>query len=204
YVTANTNQFDLSGHKTTTGSWSWSSGYNPSIVANTTVIGGTTQGQYIRLAQLGSNSISAILRGYSSSGVQLELNEGGINFISQNLLYYNGDRILAVGANTNLSGPTTGSSVYLRPNGTGNSTGQAIFAPSSITLDALTGSGTQMVTVNASGVLGRQAIPSAQTLSFNGNAGNITISGGNTVEISNVGRTGFSTPDNSVPSQGFY
>ena len=88
----------------------------------------------------------------ASGGINLSSTAGGI--------YVGGDRVLAVGTNTILSGPAAGSSVYLRPNGTGSTTGQAIFSPSSVTLYALTGTGTQMVVANASGVLSRQAIPS--------------------------------------------
>src|SRR5690606_36727822 len=75
------------------------------------------------------------------------------------ILYGGTAPILGMSTNGELSIMADGNNIHLRPNGSTTVGRVMIAANGNITIDGLTGTGTQMVTVNASGVLGRQAIP---------------------------------------------
>lgn len=208
YVTTNSTQTGISGNKTWTGAHSWSGSTNPSTVANTTTIGGTANGQFLRLTELGSSNISAILRGYVDvNGIQMILNQGGIDIptgTTANTIGYaiGGNTVLrGTGNNTILSSGSDDGIVYIYPNGSGNTTNRSMFSSTSTTIGTLTGTGTQMVTVNASGVLSRQAIPAVGVTSVSaGNGMNFsTITGTGTVTMGTPGTLTAST-SNAVTS----
>lgn len=102
--------------------------------------------------------------------------------------------------------------IYLRPNGEGSGDGQiSINQNGTVIVNGLSGSGTQMVTVTSNGTLGRAAIPSAQTLSLGTGAGQITISGGNSISLNSLSTgssigTSFVDWMNDTPNQsgGFF
>lgn len=167
YVNTTSTQTGIAGNKSWTGAHNWSSSTNPSSVANTATIGGTSNGQFLRLTELGSSSISALLRGYASNGIQMLLNQGGIDapVTSGNFAagpyFAGGVPILATNTGGSVAvGPHGSGNIYLRPSGVNSSTGQIYIQPDGTTVvTGLSGSGTQMVVASPSGVLSRQAIP---------------------------------------------
>src|SRR5690606_34239438 len=64
--------------------------------------------------------------------------------------------------------------------------------------NVLAGTGTRMVVANPTGALSTQAIPAAQTLSLGASAGSITISGGNSVNISSLYQTEYPDANSSL------
>lgn len=188
YVTTNTTQSGLSGIKNWTNYHGWSTTANPGVAINTTHIGGNpTSGQYIRAGRFNTAAQSFILRGYQINGIQLSLDEGGINIPSGSSntspgYFIDGNVILSSASNYSLiSAPTTSGIIYLYPNGRASATGRSIFTPTDVTLSALSGSGTQMVVANASGVLSRQAIPAV---------GVTAVNAGNGMSFSSITSTG--------------
>lgn len=168
YVNTTGNQSGIAGNKSWTDNHIFGgvNGLTVSPTGNTSSYGtrvfgayANTSGPFVILTSQSSNSATAIIRGYATSGVQMILNEGGIDFANSitSVLYYGGTPRLNFSAGNTVIGASGG--VYLRPSGTGSTTNQAIFS-SDITLAALSGTGTQMVVANASGVLSRQPIPS--------------------------------------------
>lgn len=149
-----------------------------------------TSGAYI--AGGGTSARSWALRNYQSSGIQFILDDGGIDIPigTSNTTpgYYIGGEVVLGGSGnyTLLSSRADGGIVYIYPNGRSNLTGRSIFTESSTTIGSLTGSGTQMVVANASGVLSRQAIPSIPS--------NIATYNTATYNQLEVGTTWFRTP----------
>lgn len=195
YVNTTSTQTGIAGNKSWTGAHNWSSSTNPSSVANTATIGGTASGQFLRLTELGSSNISAILRGYASNGVQMLLNQGGIDVpvtagnFTAGPYFAGGVPILATNTGGSVAvGPHGSGNIYLRPSGVNSSTGQIYIQPDGTTVvTGLSGSGNQMVVASPSGVLSRQAIPAVQTLYSAGSIGQYGISGGNAIYIQALG-----------------
>lgn len=207
YVTTNTNQTGLSGTKSWTAAHSWTSTAGAPSASNAVQVGGSSNGQYLRIQKQGEATQSIIVRGYEIDGVQLVLNEGGLdgpqgsNSTNTPILFAGGNPLLGRSTVGALSLMAWNNNLILKPNGT-STDGQVIIATTGqVTVAGLSGSGTQMVTVNGSGVLSRQAIPAVGVTSVDaGNGMNFTtITGSGSVTLGTPGNITLSST-NSVTS----
>lgn len=209
YVTTNSTQTGITGNKVWLRGHTWAleQNYTPTSAPQSFGIGRNSNGVYLGLRGLDGATNAVAIRSYSDSGIQMALREGGIDIPvgtsnSTPGYYIGGNVVLGSSSNyTLLSAPTESGIVYIYPNGRGNLTSRSIFTPNNTTIGTLTGTGTQMVVANASGVLSRQAIPAVGVTSVSaGNGLNFTtITGTGAVTLGTPGTLTAST-SNAVTS----
>ncbi|HWK58744.1 MAG TPA: pyocin knob domain-containing protein [Parapedobacter sp.] len=209
YVNTTGNQSAIAGVKQWVSNHRWQPTSDLSIVTGGVVDIGFSNGNgaFIRGGQRTSATQSFLIRGYQNNGVQLELNEGGVNVPESGTAGYliGGSTIVAAASgSTVLSSPSNNGVVYIYPNGRTNAVNRSIFSSTNTTIGTLTGPGIQLVTADAGGVLGRTAMPSIGngTLSLNTGTG---LTGTASFTANQTGNTSFTVATASgylIPTTG--